>query len=80
MHALQPMHCAGSTSTMPSGRFASAETGQIVTHGAAVHWLQRSTVKERFTVGNAPSSVYLTQVRNEPRGTSFSDLHATVQA
>ena len=38
------------------------------------------TLKLRFTLGNSPFSVYLTQVRKEPTGTSFSDLQATVQA
>ena len=74
------MQAAGSMSTMPSSRFSIARTGQIVMQGASEHWLQRSTAKERRTVGNSPSSVYLTQVRKSPTGTEFSDLHATVQA
>ena len=45
-----------------------------------MHWLQRSTVKDRFTCGKLPSSVYLTQVRKLPTGTWFSDLQATVHA
>ena len=65
---------------MPSGRLSSAVTGQIVTQGASVHWLHRRTAKCRFTCGKAPTSVYLTQVRKSPTGTSFSDLQATVQA
>src|SRR6185503_19341975 len=80
MQLLQPMQAFGLTSTMPSMRFDSAFVGQIVTQCAAVHWLQRSTAKERFTVGNSPASVYLTQVRKLPTGTWFSLLHATVQA
>ena len=80
MHALQPMHASWSRSTMPSLRFSRAETGQIVTQGASVHWLQRKTAKERLTSGKVPASVYLTQVRKLPTGTSFSDLQATVQA
>jgi len=51
-----------------------------VTHGAFVQWLQRSTVKKRRVFGNSPFSIYLTQVRNVPTGTSFSDLQARVQA
>jgi hypothetical protein len=77
---LQPMQAAGSTSTIPSLRFTRALTGQIVTQGASVHWLHRSTPNERFTLGNSPSSTYLTQVRKLPGGTWFSDLQATVQA
>ena len=80
MQALQPMQAFGSTSTIPSGRFSSARTGQIVMHGASVHWLQRRTVNDRRTSGKVPSSVYLTQVRKLPTGTWFSALHATVQA
>src|SRR5262245_4366873 len=80
MHALQPMQTSLSRSTMPSARLCRATTGQIVTHGALVHWLQRSTAKWRRTCGNVPTSVYLTQVRKSPSGTSFSDLQATVQA
>ena len=30
--------------------------------------------------GNAPVSMYFTQVRKTPSGTSFSSLHATVHA
>ena len=78
--ALQPMQACGSMSTTPSGRFSSARTGQISMHGAFVHWLQRNTAKERLTLGKVPCSVYLTQVRKLPRGTSFSALHAIVQA
>src|SRR5436190_16723863 len=80
MHARQPIHASRSRSTMPSLRFDSALTGQIVTHGAFVQWLQRSTAKWRFTAGKRPFSWYLTQVRKLATGTSFSDLHATVQA
>jgi pectin methylesterase-like acyl-CoA thioesterase len=80
MQALQPMQTSLSRSTMPSGRLCRAVTGQIVTHGAAVHWLQRSTAKWRRTAGKLPTSVYFTQVRKSPSGTSFSDLQATVQA
>ncbi len=61
-------------------KFSSALTGQMVIQGASVHWLQRSTANDRRTAGNSPSSVYFTQVRKSPRGTSFSALHATVQA
>ena len=80
MQLLQPMQIFGFTSTIPFAPFCSAPVGQIVTHGAAVHWLQRRTANERLTAGNSPSSVYLTQVRKLPTGTWFSLLHATVQA
>ena len=40
------MQRLASKSTMPSGRFTSARVGQIVTQGASVQWLQRSTVKK----------------------------------
>ena len=52
----------------------------MVTHGASSQWLHRSTEKYRRVFGNVPRSTYLTQVRNTPRGTWFSSLHATVQA
>ena len=65
---------------MPSLRFSSALTGQIVTQGALVQWLQRRTAKCRLTAGKRPFSWYLTQVRKLPSGTSFSLLQATVQA
>src|SRR6185436_1371529 len=80
MHARQPMQMSLSRSTIASLRLWSALTGQMSTHGAASQWLQRSTVKCRLTAGNVPLSTYLTHVRNFPSGTSFSDLHATVQA
>ena len=38
------------------------------------------TAAERRVSGNSPCSIHFTQVRNEPSGTSFSALHATVQA
>ena len=77
---LRPMQASRSRSTMPSGRLCSAVTGHRVTHGAWLQWLQRSTAKCRRTCGKVPISVYLTQVRKSPTGTSFSDLQATVQA
>ena len=80
MHDLQPMQRSPLKSTMPSGRLYSATVGQIVTHGASVQWLQRSTVKYRRVFGNWPFSMYFTQVRNAPNGTSFSALQASVQA
>src|SRR5438876_370707 len=52
MQALQPMQTSRSRSTMPSFRLSSAVTGQIVTQGAFVQWLQRSTAKWRRTLGN----------------------------
>ena len=67
-------------STMPLSPLVSATVGQISTHGGSTHWLQRKTAKLRLLAGKVPVSVYLTHVRNEPSGTSFSDLQATVQA
>ena len=49
-------------------------------HGASSQWLHRSTAKWRLVAGNAPFSMYLTQVRFTPTGTSCSSLQATVQA
>ncbi len=43
MQALQPMQIDLSKSTMPSRRRYIAEVGQISTHGASSHWLQRVT-------------------------------------
>src|SRR5262245_52846960 len=80
MQARQPMQTSRSTSTIPSFLLSRAVTGQIVAHGAFVQWLQRSTAKWRRTSGKRPFSTYLTQVRKLPTGTSFSCLHATVQA
>src|SRR6266511_2056900 len=80
MHALHPMHRSSSKSTRPSGRWYIAVTGQIATHGGSAQWLQRSTAKCRRTAGNVPTSTFFTHVRNTPTGTSFSDLHAVVQA
>src|SRR5690349_6446998 len=80
MQLLQPMQRSRSKSTMPSARVNSARVGQIVTHGASVQWLQRSTPKLRVLSGKVPWSTYLTQVRNWPTGTSCSVLQATVQA
>ena len=80
MHDLQPMQRSGFRSTIPSSRFWSALVGQISTQGASLHWLHRRTEKPRRTSGNSPASVYFTQVRKLPRGTSFSDLQATVHA
>ena len=49
-------------------------------HGASSQWLHRITEKCRLTSGNVPVSMYFTQVRLTPKGTSCSALHATVQA
>jgi hypothetical protein len=65
---------------MPSGRWNIAATGQIRTQGGFAQWLHRVTWKLRRTSGNRPVSVYFTQVRCTPSGTSFSDLHAVEQA
>jgi len=80
MQALQPMQTDLSKSTIPSGRRNIAEVGQAATHGASSHWLQRVTWKARRAWGNMPTSTALTYVRVTERGTSFSDLQATVQA
>jgi hypothetical protein len=42
--------------------------------------LQRVTVKVRRVSGNVPFSMYFTQVRATPSGTSCSTLQATEQA
>jgi hypothetical protein len=65
---------------MPSARRYIARVGQAVTHGARSHWLHRVTWKARRTLGKVPMSTDLTYVRVTPIGTSFSDLHAVVQA
>ncbi len=80
MQALQPMQRPPSKSTIPSRRRKSAVVGQISTQGASWQWLQRVTWKVRRVSGNAPFSMYLTQVRATPTGTSCSVLHATEQA
>jgi hypothetical protein len=80
IHALQPMQACLSKSTIPSSRRYIADVGQAVTHGASSHWLQRVTWKARRTCGNEPTSTDFTNVRVTPSGTSFSDLHAVVQA
>ena len=48
--------------------------------GASSQWLQRMTEKWRLTFGKEPVSMYFTQVRLTPMGTSCSLLQATVQA
>src|SRR6266550_8180202 len=80
MQDLQPMHRSPLKSTIPLSRLKRAVTGQIVMHGASSQWLHLSTEKNRRVSGYSPFSMYLTQVRNVPSGTSFSDLQATVQA
>src|SRR5260221_8224419 len=80
MQALHPMHTDLSKSTIPSGRANIAEVGHAVTHGACSHWLQRVTWNARRVSGKTPTSTDLTYVRWTPRGTSFSDLHAVLQA
>src|SRR5262245_25595652 len=52
----------------------------MVTQGAHSQWLQCITVKSRRLLGNTTFSMYLTQVRSTPIGTSCSLLQATVQA
>src|SRR6185436_1030375 len=42
--------------------------------------LHLRTEKNLLVFGYSPFSMYLTQVRKVPSGTSFSDLQATVQA
>jgi hypothetical protein len=69
-----------SKSTMPSGRWNIAPVGQISTHGGSAQWLQRRTAIWRRVAGNVPVSTYFTHVRKTPKGTSFSDLQAVVQA
>lgn len=80
MHALQPIHRSWSMSTIPSGRWCIAFVGQMSTQGGSAQWLHRMTAKWRRTSGNRPTSTFFTQVRKTPRGTSFSDLQAVVQA
>src|SRR3989337_3334686 len=80
MQALQPMQREVSKSTIPSARLNIAVVGQTFTHGASAQWLQRRTATSRRVSGKVPRSTYLTQVRLTPRGTSFSDLQAVVQA
>ena len=80
MQALQPMQRLVSKSTIPSGRLNIAVVGQTSTHGGSSQWLQRRTAMSRRDSGKVPRSTYLTQVRLTPRGTSFSDLQAVVQA
>ena len=80
MHDLQPMQIESSKSTTPLSARYSAEVGQIVMHGASSHWLHRITENLRATLGNVPVSMYFTQVRFTPSGTSCSLLHATVHA
>jgi hypothetical protein len=80
MQLLQPMQLAVSKSTIPSVLRKSAPVGQIETQGASEQWLQRITEKNRLVSGQVPFSMYLTQVRFTPNGTSCSVLQATVQA
>ena len=80
MQALQPMQTRLSKSTIPSGRWYIAAVGQAATQGASSHWLQRVTWNERRTSGKRPTSTDLTNVLVTESGTSFSDLHAVVQA
>ena len=80
MHDLQPMQLSSWKSTTPLSARNNADVGQMVIHGASSHWLQRITLNLRETSGNVPVSMYLTQVRFTPSGTSCSLLHATVQA
>ena len=80
MHDLHPMQLLSSKSTTPFGDRYNAEVGQIFMQGASSHWLHRMTVNLRATSGKVPVSMYFTQVRFTPCGTSCSLLHATVQA
>ena len=80
MQPLQPMQLSSLKSTTPLSARYSALVGQIDMHGASSHWLQRMTEKCRLTFGNEPVSMYFTQVRLTPSGTSCSLLHATVHA
>ena len=45
------MHASPSNSTMPSGRWIIAVTGQMRTQGGFAQWLQRVTWKLRVTSG-----------------------------
>src|SRR5437867_7589326 len=65
---------------MPSVRRKSARVGQIVTHGASAHWLQRTGKNKRRVVGKAPFSTLLTQQRLTPIGIWCSALQAIVHA
>ena len=80
MHDLQPMQSSSLKSTTPLSVRYNADVGQMLIQGASSHWLQRITEKCRLTLGNEPVSMYLTQVRLTPSGTSCSLLHATVHA
>jgi hypothetical protein len=68
MHARQPMHDAAFRSTIPSRRLNSALVGQIRTHGACSHWLQRTGKKNRRVSGKVPFSTVFTQHRLTPTG------------
>ena len=80
MHARQPMHESPCRSTMPSRRLNSALVGQIFSHGASSHWLQRTGKKKRRVSGKVPFSTVLTQQRCTPTGISCSALQAIEQA
>lgn len=80
MQLLQPIQRLVSKSTIPSGRRNRAPVGQMLTQGASEQWLHRITENDRLVSGQVPDSMYFTQVRLTPRGTSCSVLQATVQA
>jgi len=80
MHDLQPMQLSSWKSTTPLSARNRASVGQIVIHGASSHWLQRMTLNFRATSGKVPVSMYFTQVRLTPNGTSCSLLQAIVHA
>src|SRR5262245_10977945 len=80
MHDLQPIQRSPLKSTIPLSRRNNAVTGQIVMQGASSQWLHLRTEKNRRVSGYSPFSMYFTQVRKVPSGTSFSDLQATVHA
>lgn len=74
------MQSASRTWTMPSSRWKLAPVGQTRTQLGWSQWWHCSGSKEARRRGKAPLRSALIQLRNTPRGTSFSALQATTQA
>jgi hypothetical protein len=80
MHALQPVHFAGFTSTTPPSATWLAPVGQAATQGVSEQWLQRS---ERICMersGNVPQVSCTIQSRKPPSGSRFSVFQEMTQA
>src|SRR5512143_4083711 len=80
MHALQPVHFALVTATIPPSPTCEAPVGQASTQEGELQWLQRSERISMERLGKAPLTSWTIQSRKPPPGRAFSVLQEMTQA